>query len=65
VQGNYDHSKPLDPTIYMCSFVGVHACTCSCVTSALLYRVANDMSDDEAPNWFVLSLPMMKFGIGW
>jgi hypothetical protein len=49
----------------MCSFVGVHACTCSCVTSALLYRVANDMSDDEAPNWFVLSLPMMKFGIGW
>ena len=69
VQMSYDFSSSLNIAVYMCSFVGVHACTCSCVCSALLYRVANSLSDAEAPRWAkknatLLALPMMKFGFG-
>jgi hypothetical protein len=59
----------LDVAIYMTSFVGVHACTCACVTSALLYRVANGLPDVAAPDWaeknkILLMMPMAKFGMG-
>ena len=59
----------LDVAIYMTSFVGVHACTCACVTSALLYRVANRLPDLAAPDWaqknkMLLMMPMAKFGMG-
>jgi len=63
-----DHSS-LDIAIYLASFIGVHACTCSCITSALLYRVANAIRDEEAPQWaaknkLLLTMPMAKFGMG-
>eukprot|EP01043_Picozoa_sp_COSAG02_P089964 COSAG02_NODE_26877_length_622_cov_0.609943_2_plen_102_part_01 len=38
IQQTYDMGIPLDVGIYMCSFVAVHACTCSAVCAALLYR---------------------------
>jgi len=64
-----DTNSSLDIAIYLASFLGVHACTCSCVTSALLYRVANALQDEEAPRWAarnktLLSMPMAKFGMG-
>ena len=69
VQQTYDMGIPLDVGIYMCSFVAVHACTCSAVCAALLYRVANALSDSETPRWAMknatlLKMPMMKFGFG-
>ena len=69
LQAEYDTNSTMDVAIYLMSFIGVHACTCSCVTSALLYRVANALQDDEAVAWaaghtFLLSLPMWKFGLG-
>ena len=63
-------AEGLDLAIYMPSFEGVHACTCSAITSALLYRQANALDGDrEAVVWrqahpMLLSLPMMKFGMG-
>eukprot|EP01043_Picozoa_sp_COSAG02_P006022 COSAG02_NODE_168_length_31711_cov_68.337973_5_plen_289_part_00 len=68
-----EYSSPewprLDVAIYMTSFVGVHACTCACVTSAVLYRVANGLPDLAAPDWAeknktLLLLPIAKFGMG-
>eukprot|EP01043_Picozoa_sp_COSAG02_P055029 COSAG02_NODE_6321_length_3652_cov_2.413453_2_plen_212_part_00 len=69
VQQKYDMGVTLDLGIYMCSFVAVHACTCSAVCAALLYRVANALSDRETPRWAaknaaLLKLPMMKFAFG-
>ena len=62
-------SEPLDYMIYLTSCLAVHACTCSCLTSALLYRVCVRMPDERAPAWarryrFLLSLPLAKFGMG-
>ena len=69
LQTEYNMNEGLDVAIYVTAFVGVHACTCSSVTSALLYRYANALRDEDAPSWaashsFLLSLPMAKFGIG-
>ena len=69
LQAGFDTAVTLDVAIYLTSFIGVHACTCSCVTSALLYRVANALHDTEAAPWakahpFLLKLPMAKFGMG-
>ena len=36
LQLNYDTAKTVEVAIYLTSFIGVHACTCSCVTSAML-----------------------------
>ena len=60
---------PIDVAIYLMSVIGVHANTCSCLTSALLYRVANALDDRDVEAWaghysFFLSLPTIKFGIG-
>ena len=54
---------------YLLSFVGVHACTCACLTSAMLYREANKLSDEAAEAWassntMMLSLPWYKFAMG-
>ena len=59
----------LENCIYLCSCLAVHACTCSCLTSALLYRVAVLMHDDAVPAWaskhqLLLKLPLVKFGMG-
>lgn len=69
MQMEYDTDKSLDVAIYMTSFIGVHACTCACVTSALLYRVANGLADGAALSWAeanakLLLMPMAKFGMG-
>ena len=69
LQAGFDTAVTLDVAIYLTSFIGVHACTCSCVTSALLYRVANALHDTEAAPWakahpVLLKLPMAKFGMG-
>ena len=69
MQQTYDMGVALDVGIYMCSFVAVHACTCSAVCAALLYRVANALSDSDTTGWAMknaalLKLPMMKFAFG-
>ena len=51
------------------SYASVHACTCSALTSALMYREANLLHEDAVTAWaaerkMLLSLPMMKFGMG-
>ena len=39
LQAGFDTAVTLDVAIYLTSFIGVHACTCSCVTSALLCEI--------------------------
>lgn len=58
-----------DVMIYMLSFVAVHACTCSALTSAMFYRSANVVHEDELTQWieskaFLLKLPWLKFVVG-
>ena len=53
----------------MLSFIAVHANTCSCLTSAMLYRKANSLPDDDVRVWAqanqrLLKLPWMKFVMG-
>jgi hypothetical protein len=72
--GNIQHDdrisgKWMDVTFYMLSFIAVHACTCSCLTSAMMYRGANLLKDDEVVswterNWLLMKLPWMKFVFG-
>jgi len=55
--------------IYVLSCLSVHACTCSALTSALLYRVINQLEDEGVGLWanrhpILLKLPLMKFGMG-
>lgn len=69
LSGEYDTTKNLDVAIYMCSCVAVHLCTCSSLTSALLYRSANFLSDEEMPKWaskqsMLLHFPIGKFVVG-
>ena len=59
----------MDIALYMLSFVAVHACTCSCLTSAMFYRVANMLRSDEVLPWMkskaiLLKLPWYKFAMG-
>ena len=63
-----DHDV-LNLIVYVLSFIAVHANTCSCLTSAMLYRKANALDDDEAPAWAranqrLLKLPWTKFVMG-
>ena len=51
------------------AFIAVHACTCSCLTSCLLYRTFNHQSDEAAVSWarrnkLLLVAPWMKFVMG-
>ena len=55
----------LDVIIYMLSFISIHSCTCSCLTSAMLYRYGNVLSDDDIVGWAkrypkLLLLPFQK-----
>ena len=59
----------LDYLTYTLACFAVHACTCSCLTSALLYRVGIRMKDELVPQWaaehkMLLFLPLSKFGMG-
>ncbi len=54
---------------YVLSAVAVHGCTCSCLTSAFIYRTLNCMHDDEAAPWasrhrWLLMMPFAKFVFG-
>lgn len=55
--------------VYLSSSAAVHACTCSALTSALLYREANALRDDSAEAWaedhkIMLLMAPLKFGMG-
>mmetsp|Transcript_21527 Transcript_21527/g.54240 ORF Transcript_21527/g.54240 Transcript_21527/m.54240 type:complete len:215 (-) Transcript_21527:477-1121(-) len=62
--------KALQLAIYVCSFLAVHACTCSALTSAFVYRHVNNMADEERlARWVnkyekIVMLPLAKFGMG-
>ena len=65
----FDHSKNMDNITYLLLIMAVHACTCSALTSALLYKSVNAMDDAAVPswakaNWMMLMMPMGKFGMG-
>ena len=56
---------------YVITVFSVHACMCSALTSAILYRVLEALHDNEFEKWtsrplnrMLLRLPMMKFGMG-
>ena len=64
-----DEATGVDVCIYMLSVLAVHACTCSALCSALLYRVVNSLEDDSVAGWAashkkLLHLPIAKFGMG-
>ena len=59
----------VDNVTYLLLTLAVHACTCSALTSALLYREVNCMEIDTVPiwaqdNWMMLLMPMGKFAMG-
>jgi len=65
----YHEESMMDNVAYVLLILAVHACTCSALTSALLYRTVNMMSEEEVPawslsNWLLLIMPMAKFGMG-
>ena len=52
---------------YVTSCFAVHACTCSALTSAILYRVLHSLAEDDVERWarsnkLLLKMPMLKFG---
>jgi len=54
---------------YLAACFAVHMCTCSCLTSALLYRYANGLHEGHVAEWAVnnrllLNVPLIKFGMG-
>lgn len=62
-----DYSTSL--AIYLCSFVAIHACTCSALSSAFIFQVVNTLDDDDVPAWatkykMIMFMPMAKFIIG-
>mmetsp|Transcript_28856 Transcript_28856/g.78090 ORF Transcript_28856/g.78090 Transcript_28856/m.78090 type:complete len:214 (-) Transcript_28856:152-793(-) len=69
LQVDFNMDRGIDIAIYTASFIAVHGCTCSCITSAMLYRAANRLKDDDAAAWErshrrLVSLPMVKFAFG-
>jgi hypothetical protein len=59
----------LDNITYLLLVMAVHACTCSALTSALVYRAVNMMPEEAVPrwalkNWMMLLMPIVKFGMG-
>jgi len=55
--------------IYILSYITVHACTCSALTSAFIYAAVNKMGDRYLCDWakkqkLLLCLPMVKFVSG-
>jgi len=62
-------NKLLDTLVFMTTMIACHACTCSALASAFLYRWANGLSDADVTKWaennkLLLQVPMMKFGMG-
>merc|ERR1712070_588255 len=58
-----------DVMVYMCNVVAVHACTCSCLMSAMLYCKANGLPEEGVTMWaqengWLLGMPFMKLGMG-
>lgn len=56
---------------YILLYFAVHSCTCSALTSAILYRTLNLMSEDAVAVWCerrisqrILAMPMIKFVLG-
>ena len=59
----------IDSATYLLTLFAVHSCTCSALTSALLYRTVNAMGPSQTPpwaqrNWVMLLMPMAKFSMG-
>jgi hypothetical protein len=59
----------LDNVIYIMNVMAVHACTCSALTSAFVYRHINYLDEKEAcelaKTWsFLMMLPIGKFAMG-
>lgn len=55
--------------IYFLAYLAVHACTCSTLTSCILYREVNLMPEENVPGWYqrhpiLVSLPFSKFAFG-
>ena len=68
--GDFNVNESVVDTIdYLLLIFAVHSCTCSALTSAILYRVVNAKGDDAVPPWaarnhILLLAPMAKFGMG-
>lgn len=61
----------MELAIYILAFMAFHACTCSALTSAFIYRQLNHMEGSEVAEWastrrnkIILKLPMIKFIMG-
>ena len=61
----------LDTTLYVLTTVAVHACTCSALTSAFVYRHLNNMDEDGFVFWYaskfnkmICKAPLIKFVMG-
>eukprot|EP01051_Picozoa_sp_SAG22_P016066 SAG22_NODE_2199_length_2847_cov_1.666667_1_plen_169_part_00 len=59
----------LDVAVYLANVVAVHACTCSSLMSAFLYRKVNGLPDHEVTAWarsnpIMLAVPLAKFTAG-
>ena len=55
--------------MYIMSCFAIHGCTCSCLTSAFVYRTLNVMDDADALAYaarhkWLLRLPFIKFVMG-
>ena len=66
-----DAPEMLSIIIYCLSCFAVHACTCSALTSAILYGRINFLDDSTVEAWgvrplnkMVLSMPLAKFAMG-
>jgi len=59
----------VDIAAYVLSITAVHACTCSALTSAFLYRILTSHNDEKAVAWahnhaLLMKLPFYKFVMG-
>jgi hypothetical protein len=60
---------PIDVISYVLAIIAVHACTCSALTSAFVYRTLTISDEDKAVLWmeqhpWIGSLPIGKFVFG-
>lgn len=61
--------QPQQIAAYVLSITAVHACTCSALTSAFLYRILTSHNDEKAVAWahnhaLLMKLPFYKFVMG-
>lgn len=68
-QGGYEFEEGLHLAIYLFSFGAVHACTCSALTSAFVYRHVNNLPEAKllawsVKYWWLPYLPLGKFAMG-